>query len=153
MSCATKTLARPTIRAANHEATLDATNHVPVTPAFVRRFGNVTTPVKTSLGSLMNVPTQLSVFCGNSWAMTTFLGFMFGEDRGYFAWDVLCAMGVLVPTISKYEQVKLIVDADSKSPSEGRTKPDDENGTVASVALTIDAEAFYNLVLESAALF
>ena len=28
-----------------------------------------------------------------------------------------------------------------------------KNGTVASVALTIDAEAFYNLVLESAALF
>lgn len=129
---------------------LDATNHVPVTPAFVHRFGKV-------VDKQTQMPTQLSVFCGNSWAMTTFLGFMFGDDRGYFAWDVLSAMGILVPTIAKYEQVRIVVDADSKSQSEGRTRPvsdqEEDIGQIVNVALTIDAEAFYNLVLESAALF
>jgi purine nucleosidase len=131
---------------------LDATNHVPVSSEFVRRFGRVSSSKNPAV-----TPSLLATFTGNSWAMCTWLAFMLGGERGYFAWDVLCAMGILVPTISQYDETRIEVDADSKSPSEGRTIPvassKMSSGQIVQVASKIDAQAFYRLVLESAALF
>lgn len=131
---------------------LDATNHVPVSSEFVRRFGRVPSSKNAAV-----TPSHLATFTGNSWAMCTWLAFMLGGERGYFAWDVLCAMGILVPTISQYDETRIEVDADSQSPSEGRTIPvlanNSMTGQIVQVASKIDAQAFYRLVLESAALF
>ena len=125
---------------------LDATNHVPVTSDFVRRFGKVT------LDPVAGLPTQLANFCASSWAQTTFLQHLFGNDRGYFAWDVLCAVGILVPDIARYTPTNVRVVVGSGDAAEGRTVVDDLNGSRVHVARKIDAEAFYKYVLESAAL-
>ena len=98
-----------------------------------------------------------STFFGSSWAMTTFLSFLSGAERGYMHWDVLATMGVLVPVVSKYTQTRVTVVTDRLSASEGRTAPVADNdtsvGSVVNVATSIDAEKFLELLLNAAALF
>jgi purine nucleosidase len=129
---------------------LDATNHVPVTSAFVRSFGKVVAPGTAT-------PTQLASFCGAAWATTTFLEFLFGAARGYYAWDVLTSAGLLVPSIVSYVPTRITVDAQRGGPSEGRTAPvaagaDAAAGAVVHVASDIDAQRFYELVRRAAQL-
>lgn len=128
---------------------LDATNHVPVTPAFVRRFGRVT---RVGSDAAAEAVSDVAQFLGGSWAMCTHFEKLYGDGKGYYAWDALTAAYVVDPRVSRTEVCRVKVDAVSGSPSEGRTQRcgADEGGEI-TLAVWTDAELFYAMTLCCAA--
>ena len=107
-------------------------------------------------GSASSAPTQLAHFLGDSWSRCTGFAKLFGDEAGYYAWDALTAAYVVDPSVCEgVRRLRVVVDADNASPSCGRTKPvpdDDEAGAFVTAATGTRAEAFYQLMLDCAAL-
>jgi purine nucleosidase len=119
---------------------LDSTNSVPVTSAFVQRFG-------------AQNQFLLSQFVASSWAMCTHFIQIYGVDHGYYAWDALTATYVLEgEALVDLEAVPLDVVLGTERPDEGRTirlaNAPKEAFETSFVARNTKAEVFYNLVLE-----
>ena len=79
---------------------LDATNSVPVTSQFVRRFGRecqIPVSIHNTNTSII-VPSLLSQFIGSAWSQTTFMNKGWGGSS-YFAWDALTAAFLIDPSV------------------------------------------------------
>eukprot|EP00759_Apiculatamorpha_spiralis_P043598 PhF_6_TR40898/c0_g2_i1/m.61864/K01239/iunH; purine nucleosidase len=114
---------------------LDATNEVPVTSTFVRRFG------------LQN-DCPVSQFIGYAWSMCTHWFPIYG--RHYFAWDVLTTAYVLEPAVvGKAERVKLSVETRAAAKNEGQTYRDEKSGCDAIVLYHPNPNGFYDFVLRT----
>jgi purine nucleosidase len=124
---------------------LDATNDVPVTEAFVHRFGAVTA------AAYPTAPTQLANFLGNSWSTCTCFPRVLGEQNMYYAWDALTAAYVLDQRVCTGSvQRRVVVDVANHSPGCGRTEvvtDDPQDGGVVTIAKGTVAEVFYQLML------
>ena len=165
---------------------LDATDHVPVNSTLVRRFGKCCAspaPPPSSSGgappsrkmhrrdaaappsaataseAATATPSVLAQIVGCSWSLVTHVSAVQGAGS-YYAWDVLTAAYVLDPTVVRAtETVRVAVDAEPGSPSEGRTTMilldeassavSSRQGGVVRAAKGIDAERFYQLVLRA----
>lgn len=116
---------------------LDATNHVPVTSAIVHKFGEFN-------------DSLLAQFIGSSWAMCTHLE-LESYGKGYYAWDVLTAAHVVDSGLVKFEvDVPITVEVDPTKRSEGQTRRDPTSAHCLDVAMTIDAQRFYDMTYQAA---
>lgn len=112
---------------------LDATNQVPVTPAFRRAFG-------------LQYDHPMSAVAGSIWAMTSGWDIAVGLGNPYYCWDTLAASSLGRPDLCTYREVRC--DVVTSGPSEGRTVVT-ESGRPVVAADRVDAEAFYAHVLET----
>ena len=131
---------------------LDATNHVPVTSDFVRRFG------------AQSERYPLSLFIGSIWAMVTEWAPVRGDALPYYAWDGLTAAFIVLRSInqehklvSKLEEMNINVRGDKGTEDEGQTVEVEDTSSyekkstlMAHVHPETGAQTFYNLVLETA---
>jgi purine nucleosidase len=148
---------------------LDATNHVPVTPEFVSHFGRVVfdpTATAPPRGVILPAaattsepgipifaaaqPTLLSQFVGASWTTCTWLELLHGSENGYYAWDALTAAYLVDPDVVEFVPTPLTVVAESTDPHEGRTARVAPDAAVAAahVACRVSAPRFNQMMLE-----
>ena len=130
---------------------LDATNHVPVNSAFVKRFG------EQKEGSF------LSEFIGSSWAMCAFFEIVYGQEHAYYAWDALTAAWCARPSIAEGLEkvpIRVVVASDPEVgiKQEGRTQRLTAEeaaaaGNASNVLLPtkVHSAEFYDMMLEVAA--
>lgn len=110
---------------------LDATNHVPVSMAFLHR-----------LAQQRRYP--LSDLAGQCWAMT--VGTLPAYEYVYFMWDTLTTGYLGAPQFMTFRQVH--TEAVPSGPSAGRIKEVAEGGKLVRVADQVDVEGFHNYLLE-----
>jgi inosine-uridine nucleoside N-ribohydrolase len=110
---------------------LDATNRVPVTMAFLQR-----------LARQRRYP--LSDLAGQCWALT--VGIIPSYEYVYHMWDTLTTGYLGAPQFITFRQVRSEVVPNG--PSAGRTKEVKQGGRIVQVAEDVDVDAFWNYILE-----
>lgn len=112
---------------------LDATNLVPITAAFLHEFG-------------AQYAYPLSALAGNAYALVS--ANILRTSLHYFAWDVLTALWLLRPDI--FEWTPRHIRVHTAEPSYGRTEPvasDTPNTKAVLVAKPVDPANFYRSTL------
>jgi purine nucleosidase len=112
--------------------TLDATDQVPVTSEFRRRFG-------------LQYRFDLSAAAGSMWAMTSAWELATGQPA-YYCWDTLTTAYLAHPELCTYREVRC--DIVTEGPGQGRTLVTPEGRTV-KAADRVDAAAFREHCLET----
>jgi len=110
---------------------LDATNRVPVTMAFLHR-----------LARQRRYP--LSDLAGQCWALT--VGIIPSYEYVYHMWDTLTTGYLGAPQFITFRQVRSEVVPNG--PSAGRTKEVKQGGRVVQAAENVDVDGFQNYILE-----
>ncbi|MDX1521921.1 MAG: nucleoside hydrolase, partial [Anaerolineae bacterium] len=110
---------------------LDATNTVPVSLAFLHR-----------LAQQRSHP--LSDLAGQCWALT--VGTIPAYEYTYFMWDTLTTGYLGAPHFMTFREVQ--TEAIPYGPSSGRIRPVESGGKTVRVADAVDVEGFYGYLLE-----